>query len=47
MHLKKQEVPSYVESYDSSFNPSKTFGGERSKNIVMGIRQVDNNEVKR
>jgi hypothetical protein len=45
LHLKKrEEAPNYVDSYEAGFNPSKTFGGEKSKNIIIGIRQLDSND---
>lgn len=39
-------MPNYVENYEA-FNPSKTFGGEKSKNILIGIRQQDSIDSKR
>lgn len=45
--MKKQENSNYAENYETTFNPSKTFGGEKSKNIIIGIRQMDNNDIRR
>lgn len=39
-------MPNYVENFEA-FNPSKTFGGEKSKNILIGIRQQDSSDSKR
>jgi hypothetical protein len=33
------------ESLEDSFHPSRTFGGERAKNIVIAIRQQEKGEL--
>lgn len=39
---KKEDAGSFHEVYEQPFNPHRTFGGERSKGIMTGLRQFDN-----
>jgi len=36
---KKEEGSTYIEGVDSAFNLHRTFGGERSKGVMQGLRQ--------
>ncbi len=36
-----------MQTFEGNFNPSKTFGGEKSKNIIIGIRQLEGSDSKR